>query len=484
LYTALFALRIKPGCGNKITLYCKNRLKILTAVMPENVLQQLLITSADVRIAAMQKFHVRQEIEPGILPVFRLFVVFQLAEAIWGFFRNARTNHTVLGEKFPRLLNWIVERQIDERFFLIWIVVLLFFLLFLSLPKLQRWLKQYYLPLALILQIIIFIFYNDWIAFARLSEQTGTDIGARNWQMFVLLSIPVLLASWQYSFWVVLLYIGFSGVLDFFFLHIFGTTTISKNLLMILWLIFRSIMYGLIGFIVTRLMKEQRKLRHSLQEANQKLTHYVSALDELATVRERNRLARELHDILAHTLSGLVIQLESINILWDRNSEEARRELQASTTRAREGLNETRQAIKSLRASPLSELGLPLALHRVAENAALRGGFQVTINIPENLSNFPHKLANDLYSVALEAFENIVQHAQASHARLSIEFDGKNLRLEITDDGHGFDPGAVEMKSHFGLLGLRERAELHGANFNVASQSGQGTRISLSLEVQ
>ena len=425
----------------------------------------------------------QSELEPGILPVFRLFVLLQLAQAIWSLLRSERTNYIVLGENFPRLSDWLVERQISGRFYLAWAVVFLLFLLFLSLPQFQRWLKRYYLPLALTLQIVILVFYNDWIIFARMAEHPDINVEARNWQMFVYLSVPILLASWQYSFRFVLLFIFFSGGLDFFILRVLGSTALFRSLLVPIGLFLRTILYGLIGYIVSRLMKEQRKLRLSLQDANRKLTHYVSTLDALATARERNRLARELHDTLAHTLSGLVIQLESINILWDQDAQRARRELQASTLQAREGLNGARRAIKSLRAEPLVELGLPLALRQIAEDAAGRGNFALELHLPDTLPFLPPETENDLYRVSLEAFENIVRHARAAHVRFSLERVEQSLRLEITDDGIGFEPGAVETDSHFGLLGLRERADLRGAEFKVISQPGQGTKICLQLEV-
>jgi signal transduction histidine kinase len=421
-------------------------------------------------------------IEPGILPIFRFFVTVQLALNGWEWWRSGRTSFRLLSENFPRLATWLVDRQISSLFYLAWSVLLLVLLLFLLLPPFPRWLKGAYFPLALILQVTILIVQSDVVAFARLSDTT-IDAGARTWQLFVFLSVPILLASWQYAFRTVLGLIFFSGGLDLIVILVLAGAFAVRPGPMFLGLLARTGLYGVIGYTVTRLMREQRQLRRSLQTANQQLAHYVSTLDALAAARERNRLARELHDTLAHTLSGLVIQLESINILWVQDPQKAQQELQASTTQARAGLNETRRAIKSLRAAPLEEMGLLTALRQAAQEASQRGGFQVAVRLPETLPPFPPEVENHLYRVAVEAFENIVRHAHARQVTVALRVSAQALGLEITDDGQGFDPKAVDGAAHFGLLGLRERAALQGATFDVESQPGKGTKITYQLEV-
>ncbi len=422
-------------------------------------------------------------IEPGILPVFRVFVVLQLLQSMWGLLRSRRTSLVFLSTFFPRLSDWVVVRRIGSGVYAVWTVLLFLLLLYLFLSPLHRKLKTVTLPLALIFQIVILVTMNNGITLARIAQNPVEDVGVRNWQMFVLLAVPILLAAWQYSFRYVLLYIVFSGVLDIITLRLAGPLQPSTGPLVSAGILLRTILYVLIGFIITQLMKEQRKQRLSLQEANRKLTHFASALDALATARERNRLARELHDVLAHTLSGLVIQLESINILWDSDPLRARQELQASATQASKGLKETRRAIKSLRASPLEDLGLSLSLRQAAEEAAQRGGFVVDVTLPDTMATLPQEIENDLYRLTLEAFENIVQHAHATHAALFVGLEENIVLLKISDDGVGFLPEAVDSGTHFGLLGLRERAELRGADFEINSRPGQGTNIILRLEL-
>jgi len=128
-------------------------------------------------------------------------------------------------------------------------------------------------------------------------------------------------------------------------------------------------------------------------------------------------------------------------------------------------------------------MGLLLALQQAAKEAALRGDFQLQISLPEILPFLPPEIENEVYRVAVEALENIVQHAHAQNVIFSMEASDVQVKMQIKDDGIGFDPEAVDLRAHFGLLGLRERADLHGAVLNIDSLPGKGTLITFSLEV-
>src|SRR4029078_5838718 len=111
-------------------------------------------------------------------------------------------------------------------------------------------------------------------------------------------------------------------------------------------------------------------------EANAKLVDYASTNEQLAVTRERNRVARDMHDTLAHTLSAVSVQLEAADSVWDSQPQQAHELLQKSLASARAGLGETRRAVRALRASPLDDLGLGLALRDLAESTADRAGWQ------------------------------------------------------------------------------------------------------------
>jgi signal transduction histidine kinase len=226
-------------------------------------------------------------------------------------------------------------------------------------------------------------------------------------------------------------------------------------------------------------MQQLRRERQALQEANQKLERYVGTLEQLTVSRERNRVARELHDTLAHTLSGVAVQLEAVNSLWTSDRKQARQILAHSLEAIRDGLTETRRAIQSLRAAPLEDLGLCRALRDYAEAAAGRAGFRLDLDIPLALEGLPAEVEQCFYRIGQEAVENIVRHADAKTVRLSLVHAGPGLRMEIADDGIGFDPQAAGPGPHFGLQGMRERAGVIHASLEVVSRPGEGTCVRL-----
>jgi signal transduction histidine kinase len=432
----------------------------------------------------MQTRAVKTRIEPGILPLFRSFALLQLGLTVWNLLRGARlVGRLPLAERLPRLNVLLLGKAGSAPVYFLWTMLLILLLLFLSLPQFKRWFGRAYLPTALAAQVIILCAGYELVALARSTGVVNADFGARTWQLFIFLLIPVILASWQYPLRKVFWFILLISTVDFLFSAPLALRTDLRLAGAAVIIAIRGILYLLVAYAVTRLMHEQREMRAALESANQQLRQYADALDTLATARERNRLARELHDTLAHTLSALVIQLEAINVIFEQEPQKARQQLADSAAQARSGLNEARRAIKALRAAPLEELGLLLALRQLAGDAAERGGFKVGVHLPESLPRLLPEVENDLYRAAVEGFENIVRHAAASQADLRLEQHGSFLELTLSDNGRGFDPAAVEKSGHFGLVGLRERAAQHGAGLEITSQPGKGAQIRFRVEI-
>jgi len=236
------------------------------------------------------------------------------------------------------------------------------------------------------------------------------------------------------------------------------------------------------GYLIVLIMRQQREQRRSLLEANLQLRHYAATLEQLATTQERNRMSRELHDTLAHTLSGLAIQLEAASSLWRSAPDRSYAMLEDALFATRTGLTESRKAIQALRASPLEDLGLLLALHNLAENAASRSGASLNVEFPSSVEKLAPDMEQCIFRVAQEALENIVQHAEAHHITVQLVREDARLILTISDDGRGFHPGQVDGQKSFGLKGLRERVAMFTGELQIHSQVGQGTTIRLVLE--
>ena len=228
-------------------------------------------------------------------------------------------------------------------------------------------------------------------------------------------------------------------------------------------------------------MKRQREHRAALAEANRKLAQYAAATEQLAASQERNRLARELHDTLAHSLSGVTVQLEAVQALWDVNAMAARKMLDQALQITRSGLTEARRALQSLRASPLEDLGLALAVSDLAESVAARANLQLELDVQDHLENISPAAEQCVYRVAQEVLTNVARHADARSLRVVLGRENGALTLKVADDGRGFDPAAVN-GTHYGLKGnLRERAEMAGGTLEVDSSPLKGTTVKLVI---
>lgn len=373
-------------------------------------------------------------------------------------------------------------------------VVLLF--IYLSVPWLQQRLRRWYLPVGLavatigpvaenlLLQRSIWESINLLQMFAPFAPQ---DVGrliimAGQFQLSVVLLVPLILVSWQYSFRVTLFYIAGLVLLDalppLLFAHFYpaGIWRVTADVLM------RPLAFIFLGYVINRLVSEQKRRNADLAEANRRLASYASTLEQLATSRERNRLAREFHDTLAHTLSAVAVQLEAARALQPGSPAKSAQMLEHSLEMTRNGLNETRRAIQALRAAPLEDLGLRMAVESQARAAAERYNWELQLDVPADIHNLPVESEHAVYRILEEALYNIGQHAGARHVELSLKRSGTCLELALQDDGRGFDHTSLDLQERFGIRGMRERAAEIGAAFAIQSQPGSGTRLTVKLE--
>ena len=218
---------------------------------------------------------------------------------------------------------------------------------------------------------------------------------------------------------------------------------------------------------------EVERLAGELQTANQKLREYAAQVEELATTRERNRLAREIHDSLGHYLTVINVQLEAAQVLVPGDPERAKTALRKAQTLAQDGLADVRRSVAALRAAPNDSRPLPEAIGQlVAETRA--AGIVTTLDVRGQPRALAPQTEQTLYRAAQEALTNVRKHARASRADLTLDYTAADhVRLVIRDNG----VGAAETDGGFGLLGLRERAQLIGAGVQISSAPGQGFRL-------
>ncbi len=242
----------------------------------------------------------------------------------------------------------------------------------------------------------------------------------------------------------------------------------------------QAVTFLAVGFSISYLVNRLRNQQKFLEAANINLKHYASTLEQLTTSRERNRLARELHDTLAHTLSGLSVQLETVKAYWDVDPKAAHSLLEQSSAAAHSGLEETRRALKALRASPLDDLGLVEAINTMVKETAARTDLALDLSVMDEIPALSPDVEQCIYRVAQEAIINVVNHANAKNLLVRLEFIDEKLTLIVHDDGIGFDMDKSNNTKHFGLVGMRERTQLINGELNIISEPGHGTTIQLT----
>jgi signal transduction histidine kinase len=297
-----------------------------------------------------------------------------------------------------------------------------------------------------------------------------------------ILLIALVLTAWQYRWSHVALFCLGTAGLNLVMLLVFVEPTTRLFFFEMSITVIQIFSFLVIGYFINTLMTQLHAQQSSLEQANTQLVHYASALEHLTISRERNRMARELHDTLAHTLSGLTVQLETVKAYWNVDSSAAQKMLDKSLEATRSGLQETRRALKSLRATPLDDLGLSLALRRMVESAAQRGNLAVAFSAPEPLPSLSPDVEQCIYRVAQEAVANVVYHANAKNLKVQLSQTGQDILLQVCDDGLGFKVWPDPQADHFGLSGMRERAQLVGGQLTIDSRPGQGTTVQLSIK--
>jgi len=406
-------------------------------------------------------------IEPGLIRIFRFFV--------W-----AETLAFMMVPAAEKIFTGKISNYAQDSFYIIFLQSLALGI-YLSIPWLRRKLKQFYFLIALIVAIVIPSIVVDYDITIRVMNNQPFDI-LRIWALLPFLMIPLVAASWQYEFKTIfVLFLGL-GLLDGAYL-IWLSGGISMDIMMPLYAIFiRSVTLSLVGLMITELMNTQREQRRALMRANLQLNQQALVQEQLVTSRERNRLARELHDTLAHTLSGLTVQLEAMHTIYPRDDGQMHELLDTALNTSRNGLEETRRALKALRAEPLEDLGLEFSLLNLVNLVQSRAGVTVNVDLPDPISFFTEDEEQTIYRITQEAFENILRHSKAKKIWLSLESNDDKRILRIRDDGIGFDFSEDGfMMDRLGIRGMRERAETIGAEFSMQSKPGLGTTVELVM---
>jgi signal transduction histidine kinase len=229
--------------------------------------------------------------------------------------------------------------------------------------------------------------------------------------------------------------------------------------------------------LVNALLAE-RQSREQLAIAHDQLQQYALQVESQATLQERNRIAREIHDSLGHSLTAQLIQLENVLLFWQSDREQAKTFLLEAKRLSGAALQDVRQAIAALRAAPLK--GQP---PKTAIDALIKQFHQTTgiapICLMDGLSHLPIELTTSIYRIVQEGLMNVAKHSAATQVMIFLQLKGNALHLLIEDNGRGFDPH--QNTTGFGLQGMRERTIALGGQFTILSEPGMGCQMTAQI---
>ncbi|ESA35546.1 signal transduction histidine kinase [Leptolyngbya sp. Heron Island J] len=218
--------------------------------------------------------------------------------------------------------------------------------------------------------------------------------------------------------------------------------------------------------------------QQKLEIAHVQLQQYALQVEGQAALQERNRIAREIHDSLGHSLTAQTILLENVLLFWEQDIEQAKSYLLKAKDSSYQALKDVSRAVAALRDSPQPDKPLQAAIielvNKVCQSTAMSQVCE--INITTSLSD---ELTMAAYRIVQEALTNVVKHAQANQLSVQLCTKPQSLYVQVLDNGKGFDPS--KNTTGFGLGGMKERAIALGGTCQIWSAPGAGCRISVIL---
>jgi len=244
------------------------------------------------------------------------------------------------------------------------------------------------------------------------------------------------------------------------------------------------LLFGLSLVFVLLLMNtviSERQSREELAIANEKLLEYAHRIENQATLEERNRIAREIHDSLGHSLTALNLQLETALKLFQSNPSKSQTFLARAKELGSKALQDVRHSVSAMRSHPLQGQSLEQAISILAEDFYRSKGVQPIFEINFDYP-LPTEIKTAIYRIIQESLTNISKYAAATEIKLQLTTTINSLRLRIQDNGRGFD--LEQNTTGFGLHSMRDRTLGVGGQFNINSAPGCGCEITVDIPLR
>jgi signal transduction histidine kinase len=295
---------------------------------------------------------------------------------------------------------------------------------------------------------------------------------------FLFVIVPLLLLTWAYGKRGAMLGTLWSGAIQ-----LGGAVLVVVKLdgspVLIADALGRIVLMLAISLIVAVLAGRQRSQIDEMERAQARLANHAATVEQLAVSRERNRMARDLHDTLAHSLAALTIHLRALRSALDRDADAAASLADQAVQIARSGLEESRQAIQALRSDPLTNLGLVGAIGSELESLGTRLGIHTELVVLGESIDLGFERELTAWRIFEETLRNVERHAMPTLVKVQVAYGSDRFVLLVKDDGQGFEAADAET-NHFGLAGMRERAILAGGELVIETTPGGGTTVHLT----
>jgi len=320
-----------------------------------------------------------------------------------------------------------------------------------------------------------FYFGLQIIIMAGLLYFTRNSSGSM-WILILPISAQSLSRSWPFTLAVSTILLGLTWI-TFFPNQAWQETLVdllSIGAAMVFTLIFTSIAVRESGA-----RREIQRLATDLHEANHRLAEYAAQVEELATMRERNRVAREIHDNLGHYLTVVNVQIEAAKTIMHSEPEKAQDALDKAQNLTQEGLAAVRHSVSALRESPLENQTLAEALERLALELR-EAGLVTDLKIEGKPTSRDPKIELTLYRAVQEGLTNVRKHARASRVDIWLRYLPEEIILTLKDNGVGAEV-AEENNGRFGLIGIQERVQLLDGRMEIQTAPNEGFQFTITL---
>lgn len=247
---------------------------------------------------------------------------------------------------------------------------------------------------------------------------------------------------------------------------------------------------GMVGNLIKKLMNAQQTVaaqyeqlnqsHDALKEAHGQLREYSRQVEELTEIRERNRIAREIHDTVGHKMTALLIQMQLAREVMDANADLSKEALMKCDQLTREALQEVRLSVRTLHEEDGENLTLIKVLQKMLQDFSQMTGLSMELKVEGDVSSVPTTLQPTITRIVQESITNAKRHGGATSCKVEILCTEAEVNVTITDNGEGSDgpvPG-------FGILNMRERVMEHGGSLHYRTVQGEGFTVSAELPLK